>query len=574
MKIRTLKIFLLLTLTEGFLAATWILLEKFLTGRGHVLPFVLSGLCLLDVALIGFFLTRLDRNPVRAEKLLTRLNAWLRSGERLFIVKDILVVGLIFSLEGFLLTFLSFPLSTRPVTVWAALVFTQAWIVLLGSYRDLFRTRPGGLRLLRQHWRGLEPVQRKTLIVLFAIAAVYFGFFAWVNWNGNTADPQAFYAAGGDEVVIYPVSVEMVASGDTFAANVYRFLIHEEYHYGYPYFYLNGLILFGSRLAFGPDFASHTQVNLLLLRQLVSVLPMILACLIFVYIVTRFKRMWFSTGMFVVMLLIPGVVRYNQHFWHPDALMVLFVALTFYYLQRDRQRFGRDFYYAAVMCALAAAVKLYGFFFFLAIAVYLITGLVRKILSLKKMLLAGLAFLLVMGAALLAFSPFLLVPSARQTMVSILSGKTAEMETGYSEPDPENIYRTGMDAWIPFFALHYTQPYFFFFLFGALLLGSFLGPAKDLNRLLLAWCVVVAGYLIFFVAVKSYHYQLPLFLPLYAGGFLLPSILGDTSGAVSRFLQKPSTRRIVWGLTAAMIGSQFLFNLWAIFTSAYVRVYF
>jgi hypothetical protein len=355
---------------------------------------------------------------------------------------------------------------------------------------------------------------------------------------------------------------------------VYRFVIHEEYHYGYPFFYLNGLILFGSRLAFGPDFANHTQVNLFLLRQFVSVLPMTLACWIFVYIVTRFKSWWFSTGMFVVMLLIPGVVRYNQHFWHPDALMVLFVALTFYYLQRDRQRFGRDFYYAAVMCALAAAVKLYGFFFFLAIAVYLLAGLIRKILSLKKMLFAGLAFLLVLGAALLASSPFLLVPSARQTMVAILSGKTAEMETGYSEADPENIYRTGLDAWMPFFALHYTQPYFFYFLFGALLLGSFLGPAKDLNRLLLAWCVVVAGYLIFFVAVKSYHYQLPLFLPLYAGGFLFPSILNAPAGTVSQFLQKPSTRRIIWGLTAAMIGSQFLFNLWAIFTSAYVRVYF
>jgi hypothetical protein len=574
MNIRTLKIFFLITLIEGLLAATWILLEKFLTGRGHVLPYAVSGACLLIVAAAGILLARLDRDPVRAEKLLTRLDAWLRSGERLFVVKDILVVGLIFSLEGFLLTFLSFPLSLRPVTVWSALVFAQSWIVLLRSYRDLFRTRPGGLRFLHQRWNGLKPVQRKTFAILLAIAAVYFGFFAWVNWKGNTADPQAFYRAGGDEVVIYPVSVEMVSSGDTFAANVYRFVIHEEYHYGYPYFYLNGLILFGSRLAFGPDFANHTQVNLFLLRQLVSVLPMILAILIFVYIVTRFKSWWFSTGMFVVMLLIPGVVRYNQHFWHPDALMVLFVALTFYYLQRDRQRFGRDFYYAAVMCALAAAVKLYGFFFFLAIAVYLLTGLIRKILSLKKMLLAGLAFLLVMGAALLASSPFLLVPSARQTMVSILSGKTAEMETGYTDSGTEDIYHTGLDAWMPFFELHFTQPYFFYFLFGVLLLGSFLGPAKDLNRLLLAWCVVVAGYLVFFVAVKSYHYQLPLFLPLYAGCFLFPSILNDPTETVSQFLQKPSTRRIVWGLTAAMIGSQFLFNLWAIFTSAYVRVYF
>jgi hypothetical protein len=574
MKIRTLKIFLLITLIEGLLAATWILLEKFLTGRGHLLPFVLGVLCLLVVVVIGIFIARLDLNPVPAEKWLIRAGAWLRYGERLFVVKDILVVGLIFSIEGFLLTFLSFPLSSRPVTVWVALIFAQAWIVLLHSCRDLFRIRPSGLRYLRQRWNGLEPVQRRTALILFAIAVVYFGFFAWVNWNGNTADPKDFYAAGGDEVVIYPVAVAMVTPDDTFAANVYHFVIHEEYHYGYPYFYLNGLILFGSRLAFGPDFANHTQVNLFLLRQLVSVLPMILAILIFVYIATRFKSWWFSTAMFVVMLLIPGVVRYNQRFWHPDALMVLFVAVTFYYLNRDRQRFGRDFYYAAVMCALAAAVKLYGFFFFLTIAVYLCAGLIRKILTLKKTILAGFAFVLVMGVTLLMSSPFLLVPSARQTMTSILSGKTAEMETGYTDSGMEDIYHTGIDAWMPFFALHYTQPYFFYFLFGVLLLGSFLGPVKDLNRLLLAWCVVVAGYLILFVAVKSYHYQLPLFLPLYAGGFLFPSILNESARTVRPFLQKPSMHWIVWGLTAAMIGSQFLFNLWAIFSSVYVRVYF
>jgi hypothetical protein len=179
-----------------------------------------------------------------------------------------------------------------------------------------------------------------------------------------------------------------------------------------------------------------------------------------------------------------------------------------------------------------------------------------------------------MGAALLISSPFLLVPSARQTMTDILSGKTAEMESGYTDSSTEDIYHTGLDAWMPFFEIHYTQEYFFYFLFGALLLGSFIGSEKYLNRMLLSWCVVVAGYLIFFVAVKSYHYQLPLFLPLYAGGFLFPSILNNASGTVGSLLQKPSTRRIVWGLTATLIGSQFLFNLWAVFTSAYVRAYF
>ena len=49
-----------------------------------------------------------------------------------------------------------------------------------------------------------------------------------------------------------------------------------------------------------------------------------------------------------------------------------------------------------VVCGLAAAIKLWGLFFVLAIAGYLLAGLLRKKLTPGKMILAGALFILTM----------------------------------------------------------------------------------------------------------------------------------------------------------------------------------
>jgi hypothetical protein len=224
------------------------------------------------------------------------------------------------------------------------------------------------------------------------------------------------------------------------------------------------------------------------------------------------------------------------------------------------------------MCGLAAATKLYGFFFFLAIAGYLAAGLLKKYLNFKTMVLAGLGFVIAMGLAILYASPFLLVPSAQRSMVEIMSGKTAEMAQGYPEPDPEGVYEIGLGNWLKYFEFYYGKPYFFFLAWAALVLGSLWGSAKYLNRLFLGWSLVVAVYLIYFIAVKPFHYILPLALPLYAGVFTLPGLLDEP--ALSRFFAAPAQRWVWWGLLALGIGGQFALNLWDIFTSPYIRVYF
>jgi hypothetical protein len=124
-----------------------------------------------------------------------------------------------------------------------------------------------------------------------------------------------------------------------------------------------------------------------------------------------------------------------------------------------------------------------------------------------------------------------------------------------------------LEVWLPFFEQHYTQSYFFFFLFFALAAGSLWGSETYLNRLLLAWCVVVAGYLIYFVAVKSYQYMLPLMVPLYSGAFLFPEV-ATVSGQARwhKILGHPRTKPILWTITALLCGSQFIVNLLKIAT--------
>jgi hypothetical protein len=295
---------------------------------------------------------------------------------------------------------------------------------------------------------------------------------------------------------------------------------------------------------------------------------MILALFTLVYLVTRFKSVLWSVFMFVVLLLVPGVVKYNYRFWHPDGIILLLIVLTFYFLQKDKLRFGRYFYLAAVTCGLAAAIKLFGLFFFLAIGGYLLAGLLRKILNFKKMVTAGVSFLLLMVMTIIISSPSLMAPYLVRGALQIWQGKNVEMTYGYNEPDPQHIYRTGLEVWMPFFEQHYTQGYFFFFLFLALAAGSLWGSETYLNRLLLAWCVVVAGYLIYFVAVKSYQYILPLMVPLYAGVFLFPAVADGNGGSrVQSFLARPLSRKLLWAITIVLCGSQFVFNLVTIFTS-------
>ncbi len=332
--------------------------------------------------------------------------------------------------------------------------------------------------------------------------------------------------------------------------------------YGYPYLPISAAVLIIPRLIYGNQFAGQVQVNVFLMRQFVSVLPMVLALMLAVYLVTRYKSVRFSVSLFVFLLLIPGVVKICYRFWHPDSIILLLVLLTIYFLQKDDLRFGRYFYLAAAACGLTTAIKLWGLFFFLAIAGYLIAGLIRHKLSLKKFLFSGLLFILTMLATIIISSPSLLAPYVARTAVASWADQQAKILLSPERGNTTGIYQTTLTNWLKYFGQHFMKAYFFFFAAFALPAGALWGSRKALNRLLLAWCLPVILFLAYISTMKSFQYMLPVGIPLYCGAFLFPAITENppTLKWLS-FLAKPLAREIIRGVTLAFFISQLVINL-------------
>ncbi len=548
---KILRILILASFCEGVAGLAWLMANpsKEANARWLGYSYLRLGLAGGVVMLLGG-LAALAWGGMRYAGVVDR---YLRQGDHLYFIQTGLLAGVINAIAGFVFSWLFIPPNLRPVIAWAGLIFIQAWLAVALTYRQVYRQKEFSRRYrLLPAWSDLEQAQKKVLLVLLGLGLIYFALFIPLNLTGAN-DEHTFAYHGGDEYVIYPVVTTMYQPAETFSGTLYHIFIYEDYHYGYPFYALSALFLLPVRLAVGPQFIHLTQVNLLLLRQFVSVLPMILAALVLVYLATRFRRLLAAVGLFALILSIPGVVRYNHNFWHPDALNLLFIVLTLYFLDRDRLRFGRNFYLAAVTCGLSVATRLYGLFFFLAVAAYLLVGLARRSLTRwqgmgKAGLFAGL-----MVITILFSDPFLFSASARANLVRIMNEKHTEMAYGYNEPDPQQIYRTGWAAWLPFFEEGYAANFFSIFLLASLIVGTWLGghgQSQIFNGMLLAWVVTLAGYLVYFVAVKSSQYMLPLFVPFYAASFSIPLSLEG-----SRF--PAAARQSAWGLAALACLAQF-----------------
>ena len=98
----------------------------------------------------------------------------------------------------------------------------------------------------------------------------------------------------------------------------------------------------------------------------------------------------------------------------------------------------------------------------------------------------------------------------------------------------------------------------YFFCFIVLGLSSLAGSEKLLGRLLLAWCLSTALFLIYFVAIKSPWYMLPLMVPLYGSPFLLPAVLKiSPASRLYNVTQHPVARFVVPDLLTFTKKSQF-----------------
>jgi hypothetical protein len=89
---------------------------------------------------------------------------------------------------------------------------------------------------------------------------------------------------------------------------------------------------------------------------------------------------------------------------------------------------------------------------------------------------------------------------------------------GMDQPGAADFYRTGLGPGLNFLEGKYGTRWFLLFLVGSLLVQAIWGPRRITAWLVLGWALPMAVYFLYFLPYKSYHYWLPVMVPLYSGG--------------------------------------------------------
>ena len=372
---------------------------------------------------------------------------------------------------------------------------------------------------------------KKSILSIILVCTLFFIAASFVNGKG-TQDAHMLSLLSADESIQYPYLIHMLQGGDTFFETVKNFVAYQHYFYGYPFYLTSAFTILPVRLIAGTDFGSQVQLNLWLLRQIVSVLPMLLTIILLVYLQTGFQSTWKTIILTIVLLTIPAVTRNNLWFWHPDALALLGIVAALYFLTKDEGKLEKNFFYAAICAGLSAGTKVIGVFLFLSILAYLyLTNRSQKIATpiiIKK---AGI-FLLIFVLVFLLTNPLLLIPQTRTQILKIQSQQNYYVREGWTD---EDVYQTGLSAWLPYFDEWYANAILLVFLFVSTIYGMFVGKHTWFNRLLMAWLLPYSIYLLFFVAVKPFHYPLPVMVPLFSSAI---NFLPDKSSGYKNTVEK------------------------------------
>jgi hypothetical protein len=374
--------------------------------------------------------------------------------------------------------------------------------------------------------------QKRTFSILGLIGLFYFCLFIVPNLTG-AKDAVMLSVFQQDEFAEYPFVLRMLTSDLSFYQTLRYFIIYLFYYYGYPFFFFSALAILPIKWILGPDWVLQTQWIVLVLRQCVNVLPAILAAGFLVFMQTRFRSTWKSVILFLVLLIFPPLV-FNNLWWHPDGLLLLFATLTLFFLTKDNFRFGRNFFLAAFFTGLTVSTKLLGVFFFLSVAVYLVWGLWQRKLTFKKAILMGLAYIGVMFVTILLSNPVLLLPIERGEVFAAYRSGFTQLSLGFYERS------SGWIKWIDFLPLFwksYGQWYFLVFIFGLSLISVIKNKNRLFTVLYLCWFVANTVYLTFFTSVMKNYYMLASILPLLSSLNLLldaPEELKNSGVSVTR----------------------------------------
>jgi hypothetical protein len=344
--------------------------------------------------------------------------------------------------------------------------------------------------------------QKRIFGLLLFMAAVAFVLFALPNAvaSQNLSMVQIF---SPDEAAPLPYVLKMIAPAPTLNLALRQFVFYDYYYYGFPFFAASALLLLPLQWL---GRLGDIPLVMLILRQFVSVLPMLAALLLLVYMQDGFHS-YRSPVLFAFLLSVPAVVQ-NNSWYHPDGITFLLVVLTIYFLKRDNLRFGRNFLLAAVMSGVATATKLVGVYFFLAVGLTLLLGLLLKKASWKKLLGMAVAFILTMGLAYLIANPFLFSHWARTAYQYILYKQGGLLENGYGV-----FYAKGLLASWPDVHASFGEVPFLLIALGAAIWGAWRGPQRLLHALILAWFIPIS-VTVFFLTHFKFQYWLPVALPL------------------------------------------------------------
>ena len=353
--------------------------------------------------------------------------------------------------------------------------------------------------------------QGRTLLILAGVGLLYFIAFIFPNLTGaEDANMLALFEV--DEYAQYPHVIRMLTPGPNAYQTIRNFFIYLHYYYGFPFYFFSALSILPIKLISGLGWSEQTALIVMVLRQIINVLPMLISVLLLVYMQTKFKSLWKSIGLFILLLSIPAIVVNNQ-WWHPDSLVFLFIVLTIFFLHRDELQFKKNFFFAAISCGLAIGTKHLGIFFVLTIPAYLIWGLIGKHITLKKSIFHAILFVVVMTLTVVASNPLLLLPIERGEIINIFKVQWIQSSTGVLLANTDPFFTWG--NYPEDFRIHYGELFFILLTLASVIVGVIKKEKRLLNFLILTWMIPLTSIILIF-GTRRTHYFIPVLLPAFS----------------------------------------------------------
>lgn len=364
----------------------------------------------------------------------------------------------------------------------------------------------------------------RTKISLFFIIGFFFLLLP-PNLTG-AKDKNMLAAFDVDEYAQYEVLTRMTTGAPTIGETLSSFFVYNYYAYGYPFFLSSALVAVPAKfiaLAFGAHDA--TPYLIALLRQLGGFFIAFSLVLLCQTTVPR-RRNFLFLGLLFSLALVPSVIEIST-LWHPDHLVTLFVIATLYALNRDHLRLKKWFYWAAFFCGFATGTKLYGLFFFMTIASYLLLAYFYRGLTVRDVIVAGRNFVLLMISAVIISNPLLIMPDYSNEVIKGFFGLLAwhsDVEAAISSPSTFSR----INLWY----VQSIQNHFGFwwlYLTTIALLGWVAFKETQLRvkiMIFLTWVLPIGFYVLFRVThTTHYRYFIPILLPLLATwGLIIPAL--------------------------------------------------